>query len=161
METLVHSTPEEYKDLLKRYVTDVMDKERRLLTGNVQGVPFVTAEDNIIMKYYYPGITADQKYLILQTCVGRDWNAIRRRAGILRRELISAGVYEIHKLPRLNHNANLGKEIEAGRKKAGVPKAKVSSQSIKELVASMPKKESKKDAETEGRKTEGDTDVRQ
>jgi hypothetical protein len=115
MLTITDSTPEEFNTRRRQYAARVVDIEKRWANGTTRGTSFVSEEDAVIKKYYHPGMTADQKYEMLQTCVGRTWKAIRLRAMLLRRKMITAGAYDLAVLPYLNYNVNIQREIEVGK----------------------------------------------
>jgi hypothetical protein len=93
----------------------------RLRRSCLTGRPghFSCEEDEVITKYYRPGMPAESKELMGNICAGKSGHQISTRAKLIRRNLIAEGVYDLDKLPHLNYNINIQNEITLAKLKKG------------------------------------------
>jgi hypothetical protein len=85
---------------------------------------FRPEEDAAILRYYRPGMSADSEAQLKATCFGRSLRSISMRAGTLRHEMMSQGIYDLTKLPHGQRSESLLLEIRNAKKKEARDAAK-------------------------------------
>jgi hypothetical protein len=88
------------------------------------GVHFRPEEDDIIARLYRPTMTAAEETEMKQVCFGRSLRSISLRAGTLRHEMMSQGIYDLTKLPHGQRSESLLLEIRNAKKKEARDAAK-------------------------------------
>jgi hypothetical protein len=81
---------------------------------------FTVEEDEAIIRLYRPRMSAESKSELKAICFGRRGRSIAMRAGILRKELMAKGVYDLTQLPHGARTESILKEIRDA-KKANMP----------------------------------------
>jgi hypothetical protein len=75
------------------------------------------AADVAIKTLYRPNMTAEDKEKLAEACKDRTVEDLRRRARILRRQMIRDGVFDVRDLPHRNYNKNIQKEIDTEKRR--------------------------------------------
>lgn len=101
----------EIKMLNKQCINKVVREEL-----GVKGVRFRPEEDDAILRLYRARMSAASKEELKRICFGRSTRSISLRAGVLRRELMSKGVYDLGKLPHGMRSESLLAEIRAAKR---------------------------------------------
>ncbi len=115
-----HFTPEQYRvfrrDTRKQYV----ERDARKAPGN-KVFRYTEEEDAAIMFMMRPGMNLEKKNELMDVCFGRNWKTIVARARTLREEQIRKGEHDINKIPHLNYNAALRKQLEKNQRRLEYP----------------------------------------
>lgn len=82
-----------------------------------KGLRFRPEEDDAILRLYRASMSAASKEELKSVCFGRSTRSISLRAGVLRRELMSKGVYDLDKLPHGMRSESLLAEIRAAKRR--------------------------------------------
>jgi hypothetical protein len=88
------------------------------------GVVFQPVEDVAIRRFYRPSMTTADKNEMMRVCFGRSLRSISLRAGTLRHEMMSQGIYDLTKLPHGQRSESLLLEIRNAKKKEARDAAK-------------------------------------
>ncbi len=88
------------------------------------GVVFQPEEDDAIVRLYRPSMTADDETQLKAACFGRSLRSISLRAGTLRHEMMSQGIYDLTKLPHGQRSESLLATIRKAKKKEARDAAK-------------------------------------
>jgi hypothetical protein len=78
---------------------------------------FRPEEDDVITRLYRPTMSADDEAQLKATCFGRSLRSISLRAGILRHEMLSQGIYDLTQLPHGQRSESLLLAIRKAKKK--------------------------------------------
>ena len=109
--------PIEFRRHYKQYLVDNAKTFARPGSASLKGVPFDLREDNAIITLLRPKMLKEDKELLLRSCPGRTWLAIKIRGSFLAYRLISEGISDLSRIPHLVFNSRLGKKIEEEQKR--------------------------------------------
>jgi hypothetical protein len=88
------------------------------------GLPYQPEEDEAIKRYYRAHMSAADKNKLMTTCFGRSLRSISLRAGILRNEMMSQGIYDMSKLPHGQRSESILSTIREFKKKEAKRRAR-------------------------------------
>jgi len=115
-------TRAQFNQLRKRVKNERVNPQERIDAhrekGTLRGMRYKDEEDDVIRRLYRPHMSDKDKATIMQTCMGRDWNNIQRRAAVLCDKLLEQGIYDLRQLPHRNYNATLRRKVEKAMRKA-------------------------------------------
>lgn len=77
---------------------------------------FTVEEDAAITRLYRPGMSKEAKEELKAVCFGRRGRSIAMRAGVLRKEMMAQGIYDLSKLPHGARTESILKEIREAKK---------------------------------------------
>lgn len=77
---------------------------------------YTVEEDAAITRLYRPGMSKEAKEELKAVCFGRRGRSIAMRAGVLRKEMMAQGIYDLSKLPHGARTESILKEIREAKK---------------------------------------------
>lgn len=86
--------------------------------GTKNPIHFSEYEDDFIIRNFRPNMRTETREALVEACSNRSMGAISQRATILRRRLISQGVYNLDDLPHGRYNHRIKREIDEAKQKA-------------------------------------------